>query len=74
MRHDDRHHRILQQLLTHRLLSSQELKKKAQLGCSEKEFGMVMDDLAEQAGGDNPRLPVEWWWSQGMRYYQLKRL
>ena len=77
MKHDDRHRRVLEQLLLHalkkrRLMSYADLRARAGVGYSEDEFGLVMGDLAEKAGGGNPRLPVEWWWSQDTRWYRIK--
>ena len=47
MKPDDRHKRVVEQLLIHGRLSFEELQKKAQMRRSDDEFGLIMGDLAK---------------------------
>lgn len=69
---DDRHRRVLEQLLLHGALDFETLQAKAKLRRSDDEFGQVMGDLAEQRGKDSASKPVEWWWEGDDRFYRVK--
>ena len=72
MTYDDRHRRVLEQLLLHGPLSFGELQRLAKLRRSDDQFGLVMGDLAEKAGKRAASKPIEWWWSENTRYYRIK--
>lgn len=72
MSYDDRHRRVLEQLLLHPVLSFEELQRLAKLRRSDDQFGLVMGDLAEKAGKRAASKPVEWWWSEETRMYRIK--
>lgn len=69
---DDRHARVLEQLLLCGPLTFELLQEKAKLRRSDDEFGQVMGDLAEKAGKRNPTKPVEWWSSELTRCYRIR--
>lgn len=70
--YDDRHRRVLEQLLLHGPLSFAVLQAKAKLRRSDDQFGLVMGDLAEKRGKKSPSKPVEWWLENDDRFYQVK--
>jgi hypothetical protein len=70
--YDDRHHRVLEQLLLHGPLTFEDLQRLAKLRRSDDQFGLVLGDLAEKAGKQTATKPVEWWWSDSTRCYRIK--
>jgi hypothetical protein len=70
--YDDRHRRVLEQLLLHGPLSFEDLQRLAKLRRSDDAFGLIMGTLAEKAGKRAASKPVEWWWSEGTRFYRIK--
>lgn len=70
--YDERHRRVLEQLLLHGILSFEKLQSLANLRRSDDDFGLVMGDLAERRGKKSPRKPVEWWPDKDTRLYAVK--
>lgn len=69
---DERHRRVLEQLLLHGPLSFEKLQAGAKLRRSDDDFGLVLGDLAERRGKKTPRKPVEWWPEKDTRIYAVK--
>lgn len=72
LEYDDRHARVLEQLLLHGALSYETLQARAKLRRSDDEFGLVMGDLAEKRGRRTPTKPVQWWPEGDTRLYAVK--
>lgn len=72
MQYDQRHRRVLEQLLLHGPLSFEALQVLAKLRRSDDEFGLVMGDLAEKRGKQAANRPLEWWHSGETRIYRVK--
>jgi len=70
--YDDRHRRVLEQLLLHGPLSFERLQELARLRRSDDEFGLIMGDLAEKRGKQSTLKPVEWWPHRKTRMYAVK--
>jgi len=72
-KYDDRHRRVLEQLILHGPLTFEQLQTKAKLRRSDDEFGQVLGDLAERRGCRKPTpKPVEMWPAGETRMYAIK--
>ena len=72
MTYDERHRRVLEQLLLHGPMSFEALQRGARLRRSDDQFGLVLGALAEKAGKKDAKLPVQWWWEGDTRFYRIK--
>lgn len=72
LHYDDRHRRVLEQLLLHGPLSFETLQIKTKLRRSDDQFGLVLGDLAEKLGKRSASKPIEWWWEGDDRFYRVK--
>ncbi len=70
--YDDRHRRVLEQLLIYGPLSFEDLQRRAKLRRSDDQFGLIMGALAEKLGKKSRVRPVEWWWQGETRFYRVK--
>lgn len=69
---DERHRRVLEQLILRGPLSFERLQSLAKLRRSDDDFGLILGDLAERRGKRNARKPVEWWPDKETRLYAVR--
>jgi hypothetical protein len=69
---DERHVRVLEQLILRGPLSYERLQRFSKMRRSDDQFGLIMGDLAEKRGKRSPTKPVEWWSDELTRFYAVK--